>query len=535
MIFNPRHVKWSTFGSKLVSVLAAVMVATPLISLVIIASTGQNADWPHLASYVLPQALQETAFLLVGVALLSGLVGLITAWLTSFYQFWGRQVLVWLLPLPLAMPLYLMAYIYVELFDRGGVFGLASTVLPPRSLRGCIVVMSLVLYPYIYLSVRAMFLTQSASLMDAARAIGTTPLNRLRLVILPLARPALAVGLTLALLEALNDIGASEYLGVRTLTLSVYVTWLNRANMAGAAQIACLLLIIVACLVWLEQRSRKHRRYDASSKQSRIFKPDLLTGWKALAALCLGLVPVIFGFVIPVCYLVNQMITRSLWQTLDTHFFKHTLTTLSFAAEASLLTIILAFIIVTASRFYKSRFLSFSKFISSIGYAVPGTVLGLGLLVPLVKLDEGFGFLWNELTHRSLGLVLLGSGGGVVIAYTIRFLSIAIGGLSSGFAHVSPRVEDAARSLGAGSGEIRRRIQWPLLRPAMTGAALLVFVDCMKELPVTLLLRPLGTETLSTLVYGAASRGVFEEGALAALIIILVSVAPVILLTRHNP
>jgi iron(III) transport system permease protein len=528
----------------IVALAVAGLVLAPLVSLVLTAFSADLSGWARLAADVLPLALMETAGLLLGVAIVTGVVGVGTAWLVTAHTFPGRNLVAWLLPLPLAVPAYITAYIYVEIFDAAGPVQMAlrswlgfrtrSDYWFPeiRSLGGCILVMSAVLYPYVYLSARAMFLTQSACMMEVARTLGAGRFELFRTVALPLARPALAVGLSLALLEALNDIGASEYLGVRTLTVSIYTTWLNRGSLGGAAQIACVMLIVVLALIWLERHGRTDRRYGLSTRRPRVAQPTPLGGAGGLLAALACALPVGLGFVLPVGFLGGEVLGRGLVAQLDGTFVRHLTTTVGLALAATLAALLLAVIVVTAARVARHRLTETSRAIAGLGYAVPGTVLALGLLSPLVAFDDGLNVLWRWATGERLGLVIMGSATGLIVAYVIRFLPIATGSLGAGLDRVSSGIEDAARTLGARPRELVTRVQLPLLRPALASAGLLVFVDTLKELPATLLLRPLNVETLATLVYGHASRGAFEDGALAALVVVLVGLWPVMRLTR---
>jgi iron(III) transport system permease protein len=539
---SPRIFGRAPAWSLAVAAATAVLVLAAPVSLIGIAASGGVAG--PLIGDVLPVALWETALLLGGVAILAGAIGIGTAWLVSACAFPLRSALAWLLPLPLAVPTYITAYIYVEIFDAAGPLqtalrsamgwrSRADYAFPEiRSLGGCILVMSLVLYPYVYLAARMMFLTQSASMMEVARTLGAGPLALFRTVALPLARPALAVGLSLALLEALNDIGAAEYLGVRTLTVSVYTTWLNRGSLPGAAQIACAMLAIVLVLFALERRGRRHRRYGTSARRVHLAKPSQLPPIGRVAAFAACAAPVLLGFGVPAAFLGLEVARRGLVEQLDVTFLRHLATTLGLASAATVTVLLLATVVVTASRFAQHQLTNALRFIVGLGYALPGTVLALGLLGPLVAIDGALNVVWRALTGERLGLVLMGSAAAIVCAYVIRFLPIATGSLTAGFDRLSPAIDDAARTLGAKPRELVLRIQLPLLRPALASAALLVFVDCLKELPATLLLRPLNTETLATLVYGHASRGSFEDGSLAALVIILVGIWPVMRLTK---
>ena len=356
----------------------------------------------------------------------------------------------------------------------------------------------------------------------------------MRRITLPLARPAISVGVSLALLETLNDIGASEYLGVHTLTLSIFTTWLNRGSLAGAAQMACLMLLIVIALIALERRGRRRRGFAASATDLRHLSPITLTGPARWIALIGCFVPVVLGFLLPAGYLLYEVMVRGLLVGFDASLARYALTTVALASIATAITLALGFSAVAALRYEKHPVIATSVVnVAGIGYAVPGTVLALGLLSPLVQVDEGINALAQAFGAKGVGLVLAGSSAALIIAYVIRFLAIAIGFAQAGFSRISIDLDDVARLLGAGPGTLARTIHLPLAQPAIFGAALLIFVDCLKELPATLLLRPLNVETLATYIYQFATRGSFEQGSLAALIIVAVGILPVIRITRY--
>ena len=520
----------------------AALVVIPLANLVRIAATGDAEFWREVAAYVLPVAIRQTVLLLAGVAALTAVIGTGTAWLVTVFRFPGRDALAWLLPLPLAFPTYIVAYIYVDICDAlGPVQGLVRALSggrlgwypDVRSLPGAIFVFSLVLYPYVFLAARAMFQTQSASLFEVARTLGATRLMLARHVALPLARPALAVGLSLALLETLNDIGASEYLGVRTLTLSIFTTWLNRSSLPGAAQIACVMLLAIAGLIWLERYGRRDRRFHVTSRRAQPPAPIVLASWSGIATATLCALPVLLGFALPAVYLVHEVVARGLIVGFDPELVRHTLNTILLAAAATALALALGFGVVIAARLIRRPWVDGALILAGLGYAVPGTVLALALLSPLVAIDDGLNAVSRALTGHGVGLLVAGSSAALVIAYVIRFLTIATGSAQAGLSRVSTHVDDAARTLGQRPSALVRLIHVPLLRPALGGAALLVFVDCLKELSATLLLRPLNLETLSTYIYQFATRGNFEEGALAALLIVAAGVGPVIWMVRY--
>jgi iron(III) transport system permease protein len=315
--------------------------------------------------------------------------------------------------------------------------------------------------------------------------------------------------------------------------LAIFTTWLNRGSLAGAAQMACLMLLIVAALIALERQGRRHRDFAGSAQDPRLVSRITLVGpgrWAAALACC---VPVVLGFLLPAGYLLREAIARGPLVDFDSELARYALTTVALAATATAITLVLGFAAVAALRYVKHRAIAACVNIAGIGYAVPGTVLALGLLAPLVLVDEGINVVTRAFGGRDVGLVLAGSAAALIVAYVIRFLAIAIGFAQAAYSRISTDLDDVARMLGAGAGTLARTIHLPLARPAISGAALLVFVDCLKELPATLLLRPLNVETLATYIYQFATRGSFEQGALAALLIVAAGILPVIRITRY--
>lgn len=521
---------------------AAALVATPVISIAVLALQPTADLWPHLLAYVLPGTISDTVLLLVGVGAVALVIGAGTAWLISSHDFPGRRYFIWLMPMPLAIPTYIGAYVYVDLFEPLGLgHQVLSTLLPSataaawlpnmRSLPGAILIIGLVLYPYVYFSMRAMFQTQGTDAIEAARTLGARPLTVFWRVSLPMARPALAVGLALVALETLNDIGASEYLGVRTLTVSIFSTWLNRSSLAGAAQISVFALVVVALIVIWERQGRRHRRYAASEHPQLARRTDLTGGWRWSASIACAL-PVLLGFIVPLLFLARESLRRGLASHGLAALWHDAFSSLAFAALATLLALLLGLASVLAHRWSPTAWREILTGVARAGYALPGLVLALGLLTPLLALDNGLNTLLKSLGFAAPGLVIMGSGAAVVIAYIIRFLAVPAGFIQAGFARIPRDYDDSARIAGAPQATILRKIHLPLLTPALLGGAIIVFVDCLKELPATLLLRPLNVETLATSIYQYASRGSFEDGALAALLIVAASIGPVAWLTR---
>ncbi|MBB5047431.1 iron(III) transport system permease protein [Rhodopseudomonas rhenobacensis] len=528
-----------------IALFTALLVATPVLGIALTALQPAPEVWPHLVAYVLPRALADTALLLIGVGATALLLGAGAAWLISAHDFAGRAWLLWLMPLPLAIPTYLSAYVYVDLFEPLGLAHHALAALLPqadavqllpnlRSLPGAVLVIGLVLYPYVYLSARSVLQAQTAELSEAARTLGAGRWTILCRVTLPTARPALAVGVALVALETLNDIGASEYLGVRTMTVAIFDTWLNRGSLAGAAQLALVALGMVALLIAMERIGRRNVSVEFSAEAPRLRPRTPLKGGRAALAFAACLLPPLLGFVLPACYLLALSLRRGAIAGVDLALWRDALHSVTLALLATLLALLLGLIVVLAQRWRSGAAASAAVAVAQTGYALPGLVLALGLLTPLLWFDNALIALAAALGAPSPGLLLIGSGGAVVAAYVIRFLAVPTGLLKAGLARIPKDYDDTARAAGASRLTALWRIDLPLLRPALTGAAIVVFVDCLKELPATLLLRPLNVDTLATSIYQYASRGSFEDGALAALIIVAASIPPVIWLTRFS-
>ncbi|MCK2056446.1 iron ABC transporter permease [Methylobacterium sp. 37f] len=541
---NARGLAWGAAGLAL-----CVLVLSPVVALMVAAGEGAGdaaggALWPHLVAHVLPQALRDTALLLAGVGVLVIALGAGSAWLVAAYDFPGRRLLEAGLLLPMAVPTYIVAFAYLDLLHPIGpvqttlrdLLGYArprDLVLPEiRSLPGCILLLGFVLYPYVYLPTRALFLMQAANLIEAARMLGRSPSGTFLRVALPMARPAIALGASLALMEALNDIGAAEFLGVRTLTVQVYATWVNRSDLAGAAQIALVMLVAVVALVAVERWARSGRGFAGTAQRPRRLARQRLSGPRAWAALALGLVPVAIGFAIPASYLVHAALRRVLRSGLPETILPEIGYTLLYAGIATLLAAALGFVVAAGPRLVARRWGEALIRVASLGYALPGAILAIGLLGPLALADTALSAGTTQLFGIAPALIGLGTGGALVTAYLVRFLAVSIGTCEAGLARVPRSLPDAGRMLGRGPGATLWRVQFPLAWPAVLSGALLVFVDCVKELPATLLLRPLNVETLATHLYGEAARGTYEDGTVAALLIVAVGLVPVVILLR---
>ncbi|HYH70729.1 MAG TPA: iron ABC transporter permease [Methyloceanibacter sp.] len=528
-------------GWSVAALAVSIVTLAPIAAIAILALHSSGDTWPHLVENVLPRAVRRTLGLMAGVGSLTLIIGTGTAWLVTMYRFPGRWLFQWVLLLPLAIPTYIIAYCYLELFDYSGVvqtglreaFGwqdARSYWFPEvRSLGGAIFVMSAVLYPYVYITARASFLAQSVCVLEVSRTLGKGAGATFWKIALPLARPALAAGVALALMETLNDIGAVEFLGVKTLTAAVYDTWLDRNSLAGAAQIAAVMLLFVFTLLLLERGMRAQRRFHHTTGKYRDLTTEPLTGApRALAMLACALPPLL-GFVLPAGVLVHDA-TVHFAAGLAAEFWSAALNSLLLATSAAALAVLFAVVLAYARRQTRSGLVQAASTFPAVSYAVPGTVLAIGILIPLAALDNGIDAFMRTAFDHPTGLIFSGTAFALVVAYTIRFLAASLGAVEAGLSKISRHIDAAARTLGSSVSETLWRIHLPLLRPALGAAALLVFVDSMKELPATLLLRPFNFDTLATQVFTLVSLYRYEEAGLSALTIVLVSLLPVLML-----
>lgn len=524
-------------------ILICAITLMPEITIAFIALTPEQNTWPHLLANVLPGTTLTSMILMGSVGLMTFMIGTGTAWLVTMCRFPGRAILEKLLVAPLATPTYIGAYCYVEAFDYTGplqnglrnLFGWRDATdywFPEiRSLGGAIFVMSITLYPYVYLTARAAFLTLPSGLLDVSRTLGRSARASFFSIILPLARPGLIVGVTLAMMETINDIGAVQFFGVRTLTLGIYSAWLGRGDLPGGAQLSCVLLLIVLALIWIERRSRQHQRMHRTNGTRPPLPSFPLTGWQKWMASGACTLPIILGLAIPLAVLVSDALPRLSLATLTTYmtYARNSVVT---SAMASVLTLTIALILVYAYRLIRHRGFRSLILLANIGYAVPGTVLAIGILTGLATLDNALDNQARSMFGVSTGLLFSGTVFAMLSAYVIRFLAIAYSSIETGMNALSPHPPMAARTLGCPAGKTLLKIQLPSIRPALITAALLVFVDSVKELPATILLRPFNFETLATHVYSYASLERFEDASLAALTIVLIGLTPAIFINR---
>jgi iron(III) transport system permease protein len=524
--------------SLVLSGLLALVMATPLVAILVLAIAGQAGPWP----LNLPRLIWTTVQLCVGAGLLALTIGTVLAWLVAFHSFPGRSLLRWMALLPLALPGYIISFVYVEAFTYAGpiqqalrdVFGWNNTGdywFPEiRSLGGAIFVLGFALYPYVYLAGLGAFLRQPANQLHVARTLGRSGFRVFWDIALPQARPALYVGVLLVIMECINDIGAATFFGVGTLTTAVYSLWLDQGDLAAAAQIAGLLLTFMALLVYLETVAKA--RVVADGKNTGLMVRARLHGARGFAAMMVMLVPIFFGFLLPVFLLLQYSLRR-----LDEVMSEATLgaigRSLLLAGLACILTLLIALVLGYVARNRPSSQIKGIIRLSTLGYALPGTVLGIGILVPFGQFDQWLNRLMLSWANWGPGLVLSGGIFALVFAYVTRFLIIAVDHVDEGFSKIPENIDHVARTLGHRRFAVFRDIQLPLLRSSLLAASLLTFVDAMKELPATLMLRPFDFDTLATRVFSLASLGQFESAAIPALLIVMAGLVPVAVLSRH--
>ena len=536
-----RHLidRWSV-GALII----AALVLMPILAVVWFAVTPTDNIWPHLLRTTLPRYLSNTLILMGSVGVITAAVGAGAAWLVVMYRFPGRQWLQWALLMPLAVPAYVGAYALVDLLEYAGpvqtalreLFGWTRPTdywFPAiRTRWAAVLVLSASLYPYVYLLARAAFREQSGAGYEVARALGVGPLGRFWRVGLPLARPAIAAGCAVAMMETVNDFGTVDYFAVQTLTTGIFTTWLQGGNLGGAAQISILVLGLIVLLVTLEKISRRRSRFFTSARGQRPVEAVALTGFGKWIATLACMIPLTLGFILPVVVLSSHAFNAGQW--VDPGLIRAFTHTLVVGGVAAVLTVIGGVLMVYGVRLSGKSLPRLLMPVTAIGYAAPGAVLGLGILVPLAVFDNKLADGVLALTGWDPGLLLTGTAAALVIAYVVRFFGIAQGAADAALGRVSPSLPMAARSLGQTAGGVLKQIYLPLVRASIGSTLLLVFVDCVKELPATLLLRPFNYNTLATRVHEKASLENLTQAAPAALVITLVGLCAVALLARAN-
>ncbi len=522
--------------------LAVGMVLLPIVS-ILVGILGESSDtWRHLASTVLLEYTVNSAVLALGVGTLTLVIGVGTAWLVSTCDFPGRRILETGLVLPLAIPTYIAAFAYAELLSHTGPIQSALQLfLDPvqtaalrtglMSVGGAMVILSLVLYPYVYLITRASFMKQSGGILETARIMGKGSWETFFRVGLPLARPAVVAGVTLVLMEVLNEYGAVKYFGVSTFTTGIFRAWFALGDAPAAIRLSACLLLFVFILILGERMQRGRARFDHGSARFRPVVRYRLSGQRAILAFTACAIPLALGFVLPLLQLLAWGVEAS-HHIADRAFIILVLNSFGLALAAAAATVVTAVIIVYAVRLTPTPTLRFTSRIASLGYSIPGAVIAVGILVPFIQLDRWISGAWASLTGEALGLVLTGTVLALLFAYVIRFLAVALNPIDSGFERVCGNLDETSRSLGASPLRTLVRVDLPMLKGILASAGLLVFVDVLKELPLTLILRPFDFDTLATAAFQLASDEQLARSALPALLIIAVGLVPVVLLNR---
>jgi iron(III) transport system permease protein len=534
-----RRPNWN--GIAAVAAIAACLLAVPVIVVLGSVFLPSRETWAHLSATVLPEYIANTLWLTLGVGVGVTVIGVATAWLTTMCRFPGRGFFEWALILPLAVPAYVMAYAYTDFLQFTGPvqtwlrgyfgWGRADYWFPEvRSVGGAAFIFSFVFYPYVYLLARAAFLEQAAGMIEAGRSLGYGPWRSFFRLALPLARPGLAAGVALALMETLADFGTVAYFALPTFTTGIYRAWLSLGDRAAAAQLAAALLGFVALVLIAERLSRGRARFDERSSR-RPLVAQRLEGSRAWIAVLVCTLPLIIGFLLPAAILLELSVTGSDFQ-FGARYFRLVFNSVSVAAVTAACAVALALLMAYALRSGGGWFALAAHRLAALGYAVPGAVIAIGVLIPVTRLDHALSGLLQSLLGISTGLILTGGIAALVYAYLVRFLAVALQSVEAGLAKVTPSMDDAARSLGVSPLSILVRVHVPLLAPSVLTAALMVFVDVMKELPATFMMRPFNFDTLAVHAYNLASDERLSELAAPALTIVAVGVVPLVLLSR---
>lgn len=523
-------------------VLTALLVALPVLVIVAFVFSPANENWQHLLDTLLADYVINSILLMIGVSFGVLSIGIICAWLTSMCEFPGRKLLSWLLLLPLAFPAYIIAYTYTGLLDVEG--SLQSFLRAQfnwrygdywfpevRSLAGAATMLSLVLYPYVYLMARAAFLEQSICVLEVSRTLGNGAFNTFRKVALPLARPAIVTGLSLALMETLADYGTVQYFGVSTFTTGIFRTWFGMGDSTTAAQLSATLMGFVLVLILLERWSRKRARFHHTSGKYSAIDRYPLSGSKAWLALIACLLPVLFGFLLPAAQLLTWTFSTA-EETLDASFLALAGNSLLLATVSAAIAVVLALMLAYGKRLRNTVVTSASVRFATMGYAIPGTVIAMGIILPLAWFDNTLDDFMRTNFDFSTGLLFSGTLFALVFAYIVRFLSVSIQAVESGLTKIKPSVDDAGRSLGLTPIAVLTQLHLPLMKGTVLTALLLVFVDVLKELPATLILRPFNYNTLAVRAYEMAADEQLADAGAPALMIVLTGIIPVILLNK---
>jgi iron(III) transport system permease protein len=528
---------WTAFVTVI-----ALLIASPVLFVLSSIFTNSSQVWSHLAATVLPGYLKNSFLLMLGVGLGVFLIGVGTAWLVTMCRFPGSRWFEFLLLLPLAAPAYILAYVYTEWLEFYGpvqsslraIFGWTAVGdywFPSiRSIGGAIALLILTLYPYVYLLVRVSFLEQATCMLEASRSLGCNPWRSFLTVALPLARPAIMAGLALALMETLNDFGTVQYFGVDTFTTGIYRTWFGMGERVAAAQLAAVLMLFILGLILLELWSRRQAKYYQSNSRFKQLNPFKLKGIRAALAFFACFIPVFLGLFLP-GILLFKMTLENLQTLFDKRFFEFAVNSLLVATITGVLAIVIALVMAYGVRLKPSLGMRLSVQISAMGYAIPGSVIAVGTLIPLGRFDNAIDSFMRSTFGISTGLLLSGTITALIFAYLVRFLAVSFGAVNSSLSKIKPSLDDAARSLGHNPTSTLVKVHTPIMWGGLLTAGMLTFVDVMKELPATLVVRPFNFDTLAVRVYNLAADERLAEAAWPALALVGVGMIPVIFMS----
>ena len=527
---------------SVIAVLLAALLAIPVLAVLVNVFVPSQGTWDHLAATVLPDYITNSLWLMVGVAYGVISIGVICAWLTTMCRFPGQRFLEWALLLPMAVPAYVMAYAYTDFLQFAGPvqslirdltgWGPRDYWFPDvRSLWGAVAMISFVSYPYVYLLTRAAFLEQSNSMLEAARVSGHRGLRTFLHVALPLARPAIVAGSALALMETLADFGTVSYFGVQTFTTGIYRAWFALGDPVAAAQLSATLLGFVFLVLLLERATRGRAGFHNVAPRARLKQPYRLRGLKAVIAFVACAIPLVLGFFLPAGIFLHMALTSGDAQ-FGSRYLDLTFNTMTLGAITAVLAVLLALTVGYAARVTASRVVRAANRIAGLGYAVPGAVIAVGVLIPVTRVDQTLATWIEAATGASPGLILTGSIAALIYAYLVRFFAVSLQTVEAGLTKITPSMDYAARSLGLGPAGTLARVHAPLLWRSALAAGLLVFVDVMKELPATFVMRPFNFDTLAVQAFNLASDERLAEASTAALTIVVVGLVPLIVFSR---
>lgn len=531
MNINFKHIqrdtnKWSIFLLTII-----LLVSLPILTILLKLFSGPGETWQHLVENLLPIYVKNSLFLILGCSLLTFFLGVSSAWVVSRYEIPFRKLFEWLLILPLAIPSYIMAYAYAGIFDYGGVIEKMITKIDVMNPFGLIFVLSFSLYPYVYVAARAFFYNQSYAFIEASKMLGVGELKAFFKLLLPMARPAIIGGLTLVIMEVLNDYGAAKYYGVNTFTTGIFRAWFSLEEPETAVYLAALLVLIIFGIILLEKWNRRRKGYFNAVKNHQKLKRVKPSSKLQFTYFSLVFIPVFFGLLLPVTQLLYwAFLTFS--DVFTSAFLATALQSLYIALLTSLFTVVFALLLLYLAQWSRLQALKQVYKISVLGYAIPGAVIAVGILIPTLSLDKFLVNFFKNTLEIKIGFILNGTIIALVYAYVVRFLAVAYNPIEATSLKIGKSLSEASKTLRKGNIETFLRVEFPLIRTAILSAFILVFVDVMKELPLTLILKPYDVNTLAVKAYEYASDELIAEASLPSIFIILTGVLPIIFLNK---